>query len=334
MAANGKTPATYWERRAWLRGLDCSTAVKFVLLTLHEYAGNDEWAFPHQETLAADVSLSERMVRRHLDWAEARGLLEVDRTQRGNRYRIDFTWPGYNRRRYDPAPRPASVEASGQRDDVALTRRADTGPLTPSKLRPDNRSSMSGEQHPNVPSDRSPMSGGTGHPRPVTSDIHDRSDRTPMSGAYRTPRELPSEPPKNIPAKDVVERRMVPEEIQPDEFASLEQGQRRFEQLVAANKLPAGDRLRFLTLWAYVDRRRTSTQPEDRIGNPGGFVADCVRRRQWAGALCDEDRVRTWSRGGPSKPPSHPDIARPTRTETPVRNLMDDFLALRGLRTG
>ncbi len=73
MAADKTTSAGYWERRAWLRRLECSTAVKFVLLTLHEYAGHDEWAFPHQDTLAADVSLSERMVRRHLEWAISRG---------------------------------------------------------------------------------------------------------------------------------------------------------------------------------------------------------------------------------------------------------------------
>ncbi len=109
MATQRKIPAGYWERRAWLRGLEVSTAVKFVLLTLDEYAGNDEWAFPHQDTLAADVSLSERMVRRHLDWAISRGLLEVERTPRGNRYRIDFTWPGYNRKRYDPDPTASSL---------------------------------------------------------------------------------------------------------------------------------------------------------------------------------------------------------------------------------
>lgn len=309
MAADKKVPSGYWERRAWLRRLECSTAVKFVLLTLHEYAGDNEWAFPHQDTLAADVSLSERMVRRHLDWAISRGLLEVERTARGNRYRIDFTWPGYNRKRYDPAPQ------------VEL------------KTQPAERSSASGRKPHNVPAERSPMSVRGGHPRPMTPDAPDRCDRTPMSGAERTSSESPSESSHNIPANDVAETRTSQDGIRPEEFASLEQGQRRFEQFVAANRLRTADRLRFLTLWAYVDRRRTSPRPEDRIGNPGGFVTECVRRRQWSGSLCDEDRVRTWDRDARSKAAPQLDVAAIPVAETPMRSLLDDFLALRGLRS-
>lgn len=330
MAADKTTPTGYWERRAWLRRLECSTAVKFVLLTLHEYAGTDEWAFPHQDTLAADVSLSERMVRRHLEWAISRGLLEVERTARGNRYRIDFTWPGYNRKRYDAEP--GRVGCAHQLDFAPSEEVVGTAHPTKAKAQPGDRSTVSGGQPHNVPSDWSSASDRSGHPRPMAPDMGDRSHRSPMSGAYRTSREYPTEHPKNIPANDVVETRMSEGEIRPDEFASLDQGERRFEQFVAANKLRRCDRLRFLTLWAYVDRRRTSTEPHDRIGNPGGFVADCVRRRQWAGALCDEDRVRAWDGPPPAAATPHPDVNSAAVEQKPLRSLMDDFLALRTAR--
>ncbi|MDP1798670.1 MAG: helix-turn-helix domain-containing protein [Planctomycetaceae bacterium] len=339
MAADKKAPTGYWERRAWLRRLECSTAVKFVLLTLHEYAGNDEWAFPHQDTLAADVSLSERMVRRHLEWALSRGLLEVERTSRGNRYRIDFTWPGYNRKRYDadPAvelcaglPTPHRGPTAGLPDSDLRSQLAEEETFGRAECGVGRPAHNTGKPH-NVPSDWPSASAGSGHPRPMASDMDDRSHRSPMSGAYRTPREHPSEHPKNNQAKGVVETRMDEGEIRPDEFESLDQGERRFEQFVAANKLRRCDRLRFLTLWAYVERRRTST--EDRIGNPGGFVTDCVRRREWAGALCDEDRVRAWDRPPQAASSLHPDVTPAAVEQKPLRSLVDDYLALRAARS-
>ena len=57
---------SFWEQRRLIRQSKLSVQTKWLLTVLVDYCGNDDWCFPSQETLSADLSMTDRNVRRLL----------------------------------------------------------------------------------------------------------------------------------------------------------------------------------------------------------------------------------------------------------------------------
>jgi len=296
-----RRPLGFWERRTLVRRCPLASGVKFLLLTLHEYAGDDAWAFPHQTRLMSDLGFSERVLRRHLQQARDGGLLTIERQRRGNRYRIEWE----------------AVAVLAHAQEVTQSCSSDE----PSELAGD--SARNDRSHPARPAAE------TGRDRRLSPADWDGSDPAHVAGARRTLTEPSPERPKNTQSTGVPWKCGAEDPILPDEVQSLAQGERRFEALRKSGRLRDTDRLRFLTLWSYVGRRSRSDAGDDQIRNPGGFVAECVRRREWAGSRGDEDRIRQWDREQERPPPRLPCLTT-TSTEaapTPLPSLMEEFRA-------
>lgn len=81
----------YWTRRRLVRGSSLPALHKLLLLVLMDYAGADGRAYPSQETLAQDLSLSDRHVRRIVRDLIAREIIEqTRRRQQSAIYLIDW----------------------------------------------------------------------------------------------------------------------------------------------------------------------------------------------------------------------------------------------------
>ncbi len=81
---------------AYAQDIPLSSA-KFVLVTLANYADEDGYCFPSQQTLARDTSQTDRNVRRHLELLEAAGILIRERRhdKNGHRKSDGFHLVGY-----------------------------------------------------------------------------------------------------------------------------------------------------------------------------------------------------------------------------------------------
>jgi len=80
----------FWERRKMIRLSALSTQQKLVLFVLADYGGDNGSAFPSQQTLASDVSLSIRQIRRVLVALRKAGILTTE--TRGRRHSYLIHW--------------------------------------------------------------------------------------------------------------------------------------------------------------------------------------------------------------------------------------------------
>jgi predicted transcriptional regulator len=86
-----------------LRRTDISPAAKLTFARLLQYAGRDGKAFPLQETLAAEIGLNRRSIRRQIRELVAVGLIASDKRNRheSNAYRILDGWLSLDRTEMD-----------------------------------------------------------------------------------------------------------------------------------------------------------------------------------------------------------------------------------------
>jgi DNA-binding MarR family transcriptional regulator len=66
-----------------LKSAKLSAGDKMTFAMLLSYAWQNDYCFPGQQTLAKDLGLDERSVRRHLKSLEANGLLTIQRRGQG-----------------------------------------------------------------------------------------------------------------------------------------------------------------------------------------------------------------------------------------------------------
>ena len=76
-----------------LRSGKLSAGDKMTFAMLLSYAWHDDFCFPGQERLAADLGLSDRSVRTHLSSLETHGLLTIQRRGQGktNVYELNLS---------------------------------------------------------------------------------------------------------------------------------------------------------------------------------------------------------------------------------------------------
>lgn len=77
---------------ALLRSSKLSPAAKLTYAMLLSYAWQNDFCFPGQERLAADIGVSDRSVRTYLKELEAKGLLKIKQQglQKPNLYYLDL----------------------------------------------------------------------------------------------------------------------------------------------------------------------------------------------------------------------------------------------------
>jgi hypothetical protein len=81
---------SFWDKRRLIRESSLSIQIKWLLTVLADYAGEKEWSFPSQTTLARDLSVTRRHVISLLKQAiSKKKVIEVKRRRRQtNEYRI------------------------------------------------------------------------------------------------------------------------------------------------------------------------------------------------------------------------------------------------------
>lgn len=152
----------HWARQRLLWRLrSVSPSERLLLLALNYHAGDSDEAWPSQATLAAEVGVSERHVRRLCDELEHRGWLLITRSW-PNKYRIQWSqFPGSAEEKPD-----IHVRMSEMRKRTSETRK------------------------------RTPMSARTGHPCPNNTQEH--PNRTQCRNAASKKPSMPSIEPDDL----------------------------------------------------------------------------------------------------------------------------------------
>ena len=80
-----------WEKTRHIMASGLSTAEKLLLIALADYGGLNGAAFPSQQRLASDLSMSDRQVRNVITKLKRSGVLETHKKQRVSEYVVQWS---------------------------------------------------------------------------------------------------------------------------------------------------------------------------------------------------------------------------------------------------
>lgn len=99
----------------WLvRDSSVSATTKCVFLILSSYAGRDGVCWPHQDTIGNCIGVSPRTVMRAIDELRKMGLVDSQRTPRGNRYKLHMHMTPVSPATSDLTPTPSDTGVASQ----------------------------------------------------------------------------------------------------------------------------------------------------------------------------------------------------------------------------